>query len=122
MDLRGDTALHEAAGGGHEPVTGTLLAGRANPNAVGYSGETPLIRAARRGHKGVVEVCSPALQCKPAQHKSADVHWFICDCICSCPSLANAAIAHMLQERLKGAQDGFALPHQCEQMHVSAGM
>ena len=56
VDLRGDTALHEAAGGGYEPAARTLLAGRANPNAVGHSGETPLIRAARRGHRNVIEV------------------------------------------------------------------
>ena len=59
VDVRGDTALHEAAGGGYEPAARILLAGRANPNAVGQSGETPLIRAARRGHKNVVEVGTP---------------------------------------------------------------
>lgn len=61
MDLSGDTALHESAGGGHEPATRTLLAGRADPNACGQEDETPLIRAARRGHAGVVEVGSHAL-------------------------------------------------------------
>ena len=60
VDLAGDTALHESAGGGHEPATRTLLAGRADPDASGQEGETPLIRAARRGHAGVVEASSPA--------------------------------------------------------------
>ena len=37
-----------------------LLAGRADPDASGEEGETPLIRASRRGHACVVEVGSHA--------------------------------------------------------------
>lgn len=57
VDLRGETPLHEAAGAGHVPVTMTLLSGRANPNIANLDMETPLLRAARRGYTGVVEVC-----------------------------------------------------------------
>ncbi len=56
MDLRGDTPLHEASGGGHVPVVTALLAARANPNVANADAETPLLRAARRGYSGVVEV------------------------------------------------------------------
>lgn len=70
VDLRGDTALHEAAGGGHEPATRTLLAGRASPNPSGPGGETPLIRAARRGHAGCVEVQTLMMYMFPCSHGS----------------------------------------------------
>ena len=56
MDLKGDTPLHEASGAGHVPVVAALLAGRANPNIANLDTETPLLRAARRGYSGVVEV------------------------------------------------------------------
>lgn len=59
VDLRGDTPLHEAAGGGHVPVCDALLSGRANPNVANLDAETPLHVAARRGYSGVVEVHTP---------------------------------------------------------------
>jgi hypothetical protein len=94
VNLRGDTALHEAAGGGYEPAARTLLTGRANPNAAGYSGETPLIRAARRGHAGVIEVCPllphmPMLDLPcPASLTWEIVSFSLPGCSCPCAKLS----------------------------------
>eukprot|EP01045_Picozoa_sp_COSAG04_P010399 COSAG04_NODE_636_length_11710_cov_63.646973_5_plen_211_part_00 len=55
-DGDGRTALHHAAGNGHEEVAAALVGGGAYPDdTASSSGATPLMWAARNGHSGVVQ-------------------------------------------------------------------
>lgn len=54
--VRKASALHHAAAGGHVRLVGALLARGANPNAVDWNGNTPLINAAYFGHLDAVKV------------------------------------------------------------------
>ncbi|XP_074841641.1 IQ motif and ankyrin repeat domain-containing protein 1 [Carettochelys insculpta] len=55
-DANGNTALSEAAGGGHPNAIKLLIENGANPNCKGAFGRTPLYRAAFGGHIAAVEM------------------------------------------------------------------
>jgi ankyrin repeat protein len=52
----GNTALHLAAGRGHEEIVLTLLSSGADISRKGYRGKTPLMDASLRGHVAVVRL------------------------------------------------------------------
>jgi ankyrin repeat protein len=55
-ELRGGTALHQAAGGGHSSVVSFLLGMNASVETLDSLGGTPLHRAAAQGHTKVAEL------------------------------------------------------------------
>ena len=57
---RAGLPLHEAAGAGHTGIVEDLLRGRSDPRACDADAETALLRAARRGFVGAVEVVPSA--------------------------------------------------------------